>query len=139
VIEQDTQEDRGRAPSWKVITGLVVLLVVSAGGFGYAYFADRADRPEDSALAAFVPSSSNPDPSRKIPGVRVVDFPNRTHIKPGEQVAYTFAPPIGGSHDRVWATCTGVVYERPIRSENAAHSLEHGAAWIRTTRASTSS
>lgn len=130
MTDQEKQDNQDRAPSWKVIAGLTVLLVVSAGGFGYAYFADRTEAPEDPALAAFVPSPSNPDPSRQIPGVQVVDFPNRTHIKPGERVVYTFRPPIGGSHDRTWATCTGVVYERPVRSENVVHSLEHGAVWI---------
>ncbi len=47
-----------------------------------------------------------------------------------QRVAYDHAPPFGGPHDGVWATCTGVVYEDPIRSENAVHSLEHGAVWV---------
>ena len=47
-----------------------------------------------------------------------------------ERVAYEYSPPFGGPHDAAWATCTGIVYPVPIRSENAVHSLEHGAVWI---------
>lgn len=36
--------------------------------------------------------------------------------------------PAGGSHSDVWQNCG--FYEEEIRSENAVHSLEHGAVWI---------
>lgn len=36
--------------------------------------------------------------------------------------------PAGGSHSQVWQNCG--FYEEEIRSENAVHSLEHGAVWI---------
>lgn len=36
--------------------------------------------------------------------------------------------PAGGAHDAVWANCG--FYDTEIRSENAVHSLEHGAVWI---------
>ena len=36
--------------------------------------------------------------------------------------------PAGGSHSEVWQNCG--FYEEQIRSENAVHSLEHGAVWI---------
>jgi hypothetical protein len=36
--------------------------------------------------------------------------------------------PAGGSHSEVWQNCG--FYEEEIRSENAVHSLEHGAVWI---------
>ena len=37
-------------------------------------------------------------------------------------------PPAGGPHNTVPQTCA--VYAAPIRTENAVHSLEHGAVWI---------
>lgn len=36
--------------------------------------------------------------------------------------------PAGGAHDAAWLNCG--VYDTPVRSENAVHSLEHGAVWI---------
>lgn len=45
-----------------------------------------------------------------------------------ETVAYDPTPPAGGEHDAVPQTCG--FYSTPIRSENAVHSLEHGAVWI---------
>lgn len=45
-----------------------------------------------------------------------------------ETVAYDPVPPAGGEHDPTPQTCG--YYSTPIRSENAVHSLEHGAVWI---------
>ncbi len=36
--------------------------------------------------------------------------------------------PAGGAHDPIWQNCG--FYDTQIRSENAVHSLEHGAVWI---------
>ncbi|MFL6116468.1 MAG: DUF3105 domain-containing protein, partial [Catenulispora sp.] len=47
-----------------------------------------------------------------------------------KKIAYTHSPPFGGAHDEVWAACNGVVYDRPVRSENLVHSIEHGTVWI---------
>ncbi|NAZ81017.1 DUF3105 domain-containing protein [Kineococcus sp. R8] len=43
-------------------------------------------------------------------------------------VAYTENPPVGGQHDPTWLNCG--IYDAPVRSENAVHSMEHGAVWI---------
>ena len=36
--------------------------------------------------------------------------------------------PVGGPHDEVWQNCG--FYDSEVRSENAVHSLEHGAVCI---------
>src|SRR6266545_4964796 len=36
--------------------------------------------------------------------------------------------PVGGNHNSVWQNCG--YYSKPVRNENAVHSLEHGAVWI---------
>ena len=43
-------------------------------------------------------------------------------------VDYDQTPPAGGPHNPVWQNCG--FYDKPVRDENAVHSLEHGAVWI---------
>ena len=43
-------------------------------------------------------------------------------------VDYDQSPPVGGAHNPVWQNCG--YYDKPVRDENAVHSLEHGAVWI---------
>ncbi|MFD8396398.1 DUF3105 domain-containing protein [Streptomyces sp. NPDC059680] len=45
-------------------------------------------------------------------------------------VNYPTNPPIGGPHNPVLLNCDGDVYTKPVRNENAVHSLEHGAVWV---------
>lgn len=42
--------------------------------------------------------------------------------------AYPQTPPVGGKHSATWQNCG--VYSAPVQTENAVHSLEHGAMWI---------
>jgi hypothetical protein len=44
------------------------------------------------------------------------------------EVDYAQNPPAGGEHNPVWQNCG--FYGKPVRDENAVHSLEHGAVWI---------
>jgi hypothetical protein len=43
-------------------------------------------------------------------------------------VSYKETPPVGGEHNNYWQRCD--VYDKPIHSEHAVHSMEHGAVWI---------
>jgi len=38
------------------------------------------------------------------------------------------APPAGGEHSSIWQNCG--IYNEPVRTGYAVHSLEHGAVWI---------
>jgi hypothetical protein len=47
-----------------------------------------------------------------------------------EEVAYdrTGAPPVGGIHSGIWQNCG--IYDEPIVTKHAVHSMEHGAVWV---------
>lgn len=74
--------------------------------------------------------------SEPIEGEKVVEVPSATHVT--QDVPYPTAdaavddgqllPPLGGDHDPVVQNCG--FYTEPVRSENAVHSLEHGAVWL---------
>ncbi|MEV3853410.1 DUF3105 domain-containing protein [Streptomyces sp. NPDC050095] len=53
---------------------------------------------------------------------------SRNHVT--KKVTYPMNPPVGGDHNPVWMNCNGDVYEKALTSENAVHSLEHGAVWV---------
>ncbi|MGQ0574378.1 MAG: DUF3105 domain-containing protein [Pseudonocardia sp.] len=121
-----------RSTPWGLIVGILVVVVFAGSVFGYAFYQGQERDGRISALAPFAPTAENQDPGREIPGVVVETYQGGAtqHVEPNQRVAYTQSPPFGGAHDLAWATCTGVVYPEPVRSENLVHSLEHGAVWI---------
>jgi hypothetical protein len=109
-----------RPKPWGLIAGAVAVVVFAAAVIGYAVVQVRNKNSQTPEKLA--------DAAAKIPGITVQAFPSRQHKT--TPVKYAQSPPFGGDHDPEWADCTGTVYPRAIRSENAVHSLEHGAVWI---------
>ena len=62
-----------------------------------------------------------------IAGIVDLGRPERGH---DDSVEYSEngLPPAGGVHGNIWQNCG--IYNDPIDSKNAVHSLEHGAVWI---------
>ncbi len=62
-----------------------------------------------------------------IRGVMTFARPSRGH---DNSIVYPEAdlPPAGGTHYDQWQVCG--IYDEPIVTENAIHSLEHGAVWV---------
>lgn len=76
-------------------------------------------------LAAAVFFSANP--VRGVPiGTEAIPVGPAAHVEgdihEGSEI------PAGGEHSQVWQNCG--FYDTEVRSENAVHSLEHGAVWI---------
>ncbi|MFE3105953.1 DUF3105 domain-containing protein [Nocardia tengchongensis] len=111
---------------WLMI-GAVVCVLALIGGIAWVLVPKIQDKQEQSK---YTPSAQKKDPSDQISGVVKKEYPAGLHITGTQRVAYDQAPPFGGPHDGSWAACTGVVYPTAIRTENAVHSLEHGAVWI---------
>ena len=69
----------------------------------------------------------NDVPDGLHPDTRIVaDVPSGVHID-GE-IDYDELLPPGGPHNPIWQNCG--FYDGVIRTENAVHSLEHGAVWL---------
>ncbi|MEC3954724.1 DUF3105 domain-containing protein [Nocardia sp. CDC153] len=111
---------------WLTI-GAVVCVVALIGAIAWVLVPKIQDKQEQNK---YTPSAQKKDPSDQISGVVKKDYPAGLHVAATQRVAYDQAPPFGGPHDGSWAVCTGVVYPKAIRTENAVHSLEHGAIWI---------
>jgi hypothetical protein len=58
----------------------------------------------------------------------VTSYKNLSRNHTEGPVDYAQNPPVGGPHNPVLQNCG--FYSKPVRNENAIHSLEHGAVWI---------
>jgi hypothetical protein len=58
----------------------------------------------------------------------VVSYSDLSRKHTEAPVNYPQNPPVGGDHSPVWQNCG--FYSKPVRNENAVHSMEHGAVWI---------
>jgi len=105
------QEQNRRLPTWGwfAIGGAVAIVLV----IGLFYLDSRSLR-------------GGVNVARDIDGVQIFPEPGRSHLN--GDIDYNVAIPAGGPHNPVWQNCG--IYEEPVRTENALHSMEHGAVWI---------
>lgn len=103
----------------KVFWGILVIIL---GGF--VFFVATGNK-------------SNKTPSRDsigaISGVKEKSKQENKHQQ--GRITYPDSPPMGGNHNPIWVGCDQKVYDQPVQSESAVHSLEHGAVWITYTSA----
>jgi hypothetical protein len=66
-------------------------------------------------------------PAQAIAGVVQFPRPSRGH-EVNLEIPFGELPPVGGNHDPAWQNCG--IYDEPLNTPNAVHSLEHGAIWI---------
>jgi hypothetical protein len=121
---------RQRSIPWGTVIAVGVIVLFAAAVLGWTMHLQSEKNAAEGALKPWIPSDTNQDPSKAIPGIQIQEFAGGQHVRPNERVAYTHSPPFGGAHDANWAACLGVVYPKPVRNENMVHALEHGAVWI---------
>lgn len=134
---------RSQGLPWLTIAAVVVVLLLAGGIFSVVYSKNKTNDDKAAAVAPFVPSATDKDPSTKITDIfagkstvaangtlSFTGYKAALHVTPDQRVAYDRYPPIGGPHDAEWADCNGDVYPTPMRNENMVHPLEHGAIWI---------
>lgn len=64
---------------------------------------------------------------QQIPGLQTFDNLDRGHAV-NVSVPDTGLPPAGGTHHPQWLNCG--IYDQPVETVNAIHSMEHGAVWL---------
>jgi hypothetical protein len=106
---------------WGMIALGTAVALVAVGIIGYGIWSVRdAGKPYGSRASQQIEGLKN---------FRKSDTdPKRNHVK-GKQ-KYQQSPPVGGDHNAQWQNCEGNVYDKPIASEHAVHSMEHGAVWV---------
>lgn len=97
-------DDRGNLMQW----GIVAAIVIALAAVAYLLYLNLRSPGE-------------------IEGVVRQSGLTRAHDNEVEY-AQTGKPPAGGVHFDRWQNCG--VYEEPIETGHAVHSLEHGAVWI---------
>jgi hypothetical protein len=108
--------------SWGPIALFVVVGLLAASIIGYG------------AWAVFQGSKSWEERAAGIQGIVNYREKDKALVEGGKHqngpIQYTVSPPVAGPHNPNWQNCMGDVYDAPIASEHAVHSLEHGAVWI---------
>jgi hypothetical protein len=84
--------------------GGILIVVLGVAAFAYRYFQQR----------------------QLLTTVTTASYPAGQHV--AGKITHKENPPVGGAHNVAWQNCG--VYNVPIHSEHAVHSLEHGAVWI---------
>lgn len=111
-IEEQRHAEHARERRNRLLVITVILAGLVGGGW---YLLDQANEKEQAKAAP-------------IAGEKTWSNLSRNHVT--TKVNYPMTPPAGGNHAPVWQNCNGNVYTRQLQSENAVHSLEHGAVWI---------
>ncbi len=117
---------RAQSRNWGPLVMFGVVALVAAVVIGFAWVASSAGRGQRDDRPWFQQVAD-------IEGVvnyrlENPDILTREHVS--GRIQYPVLPPVGGNHNPRWQRCDGQVYDAPIPSEHAVHSLEHGAVWV---------
>jgi predicted small secreted protein len=118
------------------VTALVLLLapvLASCGGGGQGGGGGGESQTTAGKKATTEPTTAHTHNKtttahKKAPPAGVTSYSNLSRDHTKEPVDYPQSPPVGGPHNPIWQNCG--FYSKPVRDENAVHSMEHGAVWI---------
>lgn len=104
-----------------VAVGLIAVGIIGYGGWAVYQGARSWEERADDIPGIINYRKTNPAVLAPLPG-------KESHA--WGPLEYPVKPPVGSTHNYNWQNCMGDVYDAPIASEHAVHSLEHGAVWI---------
>jgi hypothetical protein len=107
--EQERRDRKSRRLFW---IGIALVLVVAGGIIAVATVLSGS--PKAPAVAG------------NITGLKTYGGLARDHTSAA--VKYAQTPPVGGAHSAIWQNAGW--YDKPVRNENAVHTLEHAAVWV---------
>ncbi|RKE18504.1 DUF3105 domain-containing protein [Streptomyces sp. TLI_171] len=129
IAELRAVEQRRERRNKLLTIGISSALVLAMIGGGTWLALDAKQKSDDKKAAAAAEQKAKEDAANvPIDGVQTFGKLTQNHVQ--TDVKYPQTPPVGGDHNPVWATCMGNVYDKPLKNENAVHSLEHGAVWV---------
>lgn len=122
IIEQRKREEQRKETRVKILTwgsiGLVLAIIVVVAVVILGNVAREQERIQEAAE----------QPIEEVVEVEVDSADHVEALPEPEPAGGTLLPPTGGDHDPAWQNCG--VYDQPIRTAHAVHSLEHGAVWV---------
>ncbi|WP_412541964.1 DUF3105 domain-containing protein [Longispora sp. K20-0274] len=101
---------------------IVGLIVVGIIGYGTVQAINGSKTWEEKAAAIDGIKDWHKTNSKEL------EAGNGNHVQ--GKVDYFATPSVGGNHNGRWQNCMGDIYPAQIPSEQATHSLEHGAVWV---------
>lgn len=83
---------------------------------------------EETAMPATGIGGDETRPPPEDPPEGVETYPATTNRNINGSIDYGREPPTNGDHAPIWQNCG--FYGEPVKTENAVHTLDHGAVWI---------
>jgi Protein of unknown function (DUF3105) len=108
------------------LVAALLLVAVACGGGGDGGGGDDGGGDGEATVTGATASPQRLGGDEPLADVQVYSGLSETHVQ--GPITYRQTPPVGGDHHDAWLTCGA--YDEPVPSENAVHSLQHGAVWI---------
>ena len=128
----ESQQSPLSSPTMRIIIAVAAAIIVLIVGVLAASGGDKNDSKDEENSSTIGEDSSTIGEVEQFTGLSTTHIEDPAQGGTVEESNAFFdqegLPPAGGQHFEVWLNCG--VYDQPVPTGNALHSLEHGAVWI---------